>query len=154
MQLKFVGYRVENSSFTANEIPKGTTNMTLNPNIQMDIKKDPKNLFLTITVSVMGSEDKPTPFDLSVRIKGSFAIVEDSLDINRMRIDSSRVLFPYVRAYIATYTALNGMPPYTLPLIDFEGTPVNKGVAPTPTTPQGGKKSGIGEVKIIPPDSI
>ena len=154
MQLKFVGYRVESSSFKGNEIPKGTTNMTLNPNIQMDIKKDPKNLFLTITVSVIGSEEKPTPFDLSVRIKGTFSIVQDSLDINRMRIDSSRVLFPYVRAYISTYTALNGVPPYTLPLIDFESAPVNQGVVPPPQPIQPSKKSGIDGIKIIPPDEV
>ena len=95
--LKFLGYRVEGSSFKNNEMKKGPV-ITLTPSIQMDIKKDPKNLTLTITVVVEGSEEKPTPFDLMVKIKGSFEIVEDSLDINKMRIESSRVLFPYVRS--------------------------------------------------------
>lgn len=155
MLLKFIGYVVESSDFKRKEIPKGTTNLVVNPNIQMDIKKDAKNLFLTITVSVIGSEEKPTPFDLTVRIRGSFEVLQDSLDINRMRIDSSRVLFPYVRAYVTTYTALNGIPPYVLPLIDFESAPVNLGAPPRPQPmPQQGKKSGIDGVKIIPPDSI
>ncbi|MBR2480105.1 MAG: hypothetical protein IKB56_02240, partial [Clostridia bacterium] len=60
MLLKFIGYVVESSDFKRKEIPKGTTNLVVNPNIQMDIKKDAKNLFLTITVSVIGSEEKPT----------------------------------------------------------------------------------------------
>ncbi|MBR2481039.1 MAG: protein-export chaperone SecB, partial [Clostridia bacterium] len=64
-------------------------------------------------------------------------------------------LFPYVRAYVTTYTALNGIPPYVLPLIDFESAPVNLGAPPRPQPmPQQGKKSGIDGVKIIPPDSI
>ena len=67
-----------------------------------------------------------------------------------MRIDSSRVLFPYVRAYVSTLTSLSGMPPYVLPLIDFEGAPVQKGV-PMQNAP---KKSGIDGIKITPIDEV
>ena len=155
MLLRFVGYVVESSSFTRNELPKGTTNLVINPNIQMDIKKDAKKFFLTITVSVASTEEKPTPFNLSVRIKGSFDVVEDSLDINKMRIDSSRILFPYVRAYLTTYTALCGIPPYVLPTIDFESAPINQAVPPkAQPIQQPTKNSGIDGIKIIPPDSI
>ena len=153
MQLKFLGYRVESSSFKNNEIKKGTTNVTVNPNIQMDIKKDPKNLFLTITLNVQGTEEKVTPFDLSVRIKGIFEVVQDSLDIDKMRIESSRVLFPYVRSYVTTYTALCGIPPYVLPLIDFEGTPVNNAPKPQTPPPQNGK-GGIEGIKITPLEDL
>lgn len=118
----------------------------------MDIKKDPKRLVLAISVSVVGSEEKPSPFDLFAKITGTFDIVQDSLDINKMRIESSRVLFPYVRAYISTYTALSGIPPYVLPLIDFEGAPVQKG-APIPQPAQP-KKSGIDAIKITPIDEV
>lgn len=121
----------------------------------MDIKKDAKKFFLTITVSVASTEEKPTPFNLSVRIKGSFDVVEDSLDINKMRIDSSRLLFPYVRAYLTTYTALCGIPPYVLPTIDFESAPINQAVPPkAQPIQQPAKNSGIDGIKIIPPDSI
>lgn len=151
MLLKFLGYRVENTSFKSNDIKKGTV-VSLNPNLQMDIKKDPKNLFLTITVSLQSTEEKPLPFDLLVRIKGSFEIVEDTLDINKMRIESSRVLFPYIRSYVTTFTALNGIPPYVLPIIDFETAPV--GVAQQPKTSPAPKKSGIDGIKITPIDDI
>lgn len=151
MKLKFVGYQVNESSFKVNEVPKGTVNFTVNPNIQMDIKKDPKKLLLAISVTVRGSEEKPAPFDMFVKIIGNFDILEDSLDINRMRIESSRVLFPYVRAFVSTYSALSGMPPYVLPLIDFEGAPVQKGVPPTQNPP---KKSGIDGIKITPIDEV
>ena len=152
--LKFLGYRVEASSFKNNEMKKGPV-ITLTPNIQMDIKKDPKTLTLTITVVVEGTEEKPTPFDLMTRIKGSFEIVEDSLDINKMRIESSRVLFPYVRSYITTYTALCGIPPYILPVIDFEAAPIGR--APAPQAQPNQQKKGTdsnNSIKIIPPDNI
>ncbi len=148
MLLKFLGYKVEASSFQNNEMKKGPI-ITLNPNIQMDIKKDPKNLFLTVTVTLQSTEEKPTPFDLMTRIKGSFEIVEDSLDINKMRIESSRVLFPYVRSYITTYTALAGIPPYILPVIDFENAPMGRAPAPQPQA-----KKGTDSIKIIPPENI
>ena len=153
--LKFLGYRVEGSSFKNNEMKKGPV-ITLTPNIQMDIKKDPKNLTLTITVVVEGSEEKPTPFDLMVKIKGSFEIVEDSLDINKMRIESSRVLFPYVRSYVTTYTALCGIPPYILPVIDFEAAPIGRAPAPQaqPNQQKKGTDSNNNSIKIIPPDNI
>ena len=150
MKLKFIGYQVNESNYKLNDIPKGTVNFTVNPNIQMDIKKDPKKLLLAISVTVRGTEEKPAPFDLFTKITGTFDIVEDSLDINRMRIDSSRVLFPYVRAYVSTLTSLSGMPPYVLPLIDFEGAPVQKGV-PMQNAP---KKSGIDGIKITPIDEV
>ena len=151
MKLKFIGYQVNESNYKLNDIPKGTVNFTVNPNIQMDIKKDPKKLLLAISVTVRGTEEKPAPFDLFTKITGTFDIVEDSLDINRMRIDSSRILFPYVRAYVSTLTSLSGMPPYVLPLIDFEGAPVQKGVPVPPTAP---KKSGIDGIKITPIDEV
>ena len=152
--LKFLGYRVEGSSFKNNEMKKGPV-ITLTPSIQMDIKKDPKNLTLTITIVVEGSEEKPTPFDLMVKIKGSFEIVEDSLDINKMRIESSRVLFPYVRSYVTTYTALCGIPPYILPVIDFDTAPIGRAPAPqNPQAPQPQAKKGTDSIKIIPPDNI
>ena len=153
--LKFLGYRVEGSSFKNNEMKKGPV-ITLTPNIQMDIKKDPKTLTLTITVVVEGTEEKPTPFDLMTRIKGSFEIVEDSLDINKMRIESSRVLFPYVRSYITTYTALCGIPPYILPVIDFEAAPIGRAPAPQAQGSNNGQapSSSSSAIKIIPPDNI
>ena len=153
--LKFLGYRVEGSSFKNNEMKKGPV-ITLTPNIQMDIKKDPKTLTLTITIVVEGTEEKPTPFDLMTRIKGSFEIVEDSLDINKMRIESSRVLFPYVRSYITTYTALCGIPPYILPVIDFEAAPIGRAPAPQaqPNQQKKGTDSNNNSIKIIPPDNI
>ncbi len=151
MQLKFLGYKVNESSMKVNDIPKGTVNFSINPNIQMDMKKDPKRLILAISLSVVGSEEKPSPFNLFVKLTGTFDIVEDDLDLNKMRIESSRILFPYVRAYISTYTALSGIAPYVLPIIDFEGAPVQKGAPIPPAQP---KKSGIDAIKITPIDEV
>lgn len=151
MNLKFLGYKVNESNLKVNDVLKGTVNFTVNPSIQMDIKKDPKNLVLAISVRVVGSEEKPSPFDLFVKVTGNFAVTQDSFDINKMRIESSRVLFPYVRAYVSSLTALSGMPPYVLPLIDFDA-PINQG-APQP--PQNApKKSGIDGIKITPIDEV
>lgn len=152
MELKFLGYVVNESSLKLNQIPKGVTNFTVNPNIGFDIKKDPKKFTLGVTVAVKGTDEKPAPFDLFVKITGNFDIVHDSLNIDRMRIDASRILFPYVRSYVTAFTAISNMPPYNLPVIDFEQTPLNK---QSPIPPQPPKKSsGIDGITIRPLDEV
>ena len=103
MNLKIINYIVNEVHFKANPLPQGVTNFTIKPNIRMDIKKEARTLSLSITVTVKGSETEPVPFDLDVRLTGNFAILSPAASVDELRIEASKTLYPYMRAYVATY---------------------------------------------------
>ncbi len=117
----------------------------------MDIKKDPKSVIITLSLTIKDSEEKPSPFDIFVRMQSYFMIIEDDVDINKMRIDCSRILFPYLRQYVSNLTMTCGLPPYYLPIINFDTAGV---VGSAQYVPPQRPERPSNEIKIIPPDTI
>lgn len=145
--LKFVNYVVNETKFKLNMIPQGVVNFQVNPNIRMDIKKEGVNFKLTVTLTIATSEERPTPFDLEVISTANF-IVDGTDSVNDMRIEASRIFYPYLRAYVATLTANSNVPAYTLPVINFAQT------VPTNVKPANANKSPLDSIKIRPIDEV
>ena len=153
MNLKILNYIVNESHFKANPLPQGVTNFTIKPNIRMDIKKEARTLSLSITVTVKGSETEPVPFDLDVRLTGNFAILSPAASVDELRIEASKTLYPYMRAYVATITANANIVPYSLPVIDFDNAVATATKAAVGVSPQTNPaKRGVDAITIRPVD--
>lgn len=117
--IKFLGYKVAEMSLKLNGEAQGEKNFQINPKIRFDIKKDPQMLLMTVTVTVDKNQPSPVPFELNMSLTGSFKIENES-NLESLRIRASGLLFPYVRLTVSTLTSIAGLPPYHLPMIDFE----------------------------------
>ncbi len=153
MNLKILNYIVNESHFKANPLPQGVTKFTIKPNIRMDIKKEARTLSLSITVTVKGSETEPVPFDLDARLTGNFAILSPAASVDELRIEASKTLYPYMRAYVATITANANIVPYSLPVIDFDNAVATATKAAVGVSPQTNPaKRGVDAITIRPVD--
>lgn len=153
MNLKILNYIVNESHFKANPLPQGVTNFTIKPNIRMDIKKEARTLSLSVNVSVLGTETEPVPFDLDVRLTGNFAILSPAASVDELRIEASKTLYPYMRAYVATITANANIVPYSLPVIDFDNAVATATKAAVGVSPQTNPaKRGVDAITIRPVD--
>ena len=153
MNLKILNYIVNESHFKANPLPQGVTNFTIKPNIRMDIKKEARTLSLSVNVSVKGTETEPVPFDLDVKLTGNFAILSPAASVDELRIEASKTLYPYMRAYVATITANANIVPYSLPVIDFDNAVATATKAAVGVSPQTNPaKRGVDAITIRPVD--
>lgn len=152
MFLSLINYRITESHFKSNPIPKGIVNFRINPNIRMDVRKGAEDFVLAITVTVKGNENVQLPFEFEVKLVGNFKISDTTADVDQLRIEASKQLYPYLRGYVATMTANANIVSYHLPLIDFDKAQATKQTevkAPTPgTTPKPPQK---GDTIIIRP---
>jgi len=117
--IKFLGYKIGEMTLKLNGEVQGEKNFQINPKIRFDIKKDPQVLVMTVTVTIDKNQPTPVPFDLMLSLTGSFK-VENENNLDSLRVRASSIIFPYVRLTVSTLTSLAGMPPYYLPMIDFE----------------------------------
>lgn len=70
----------------------------------------------------VGIQDKDAVIKIEVLIQGEFEFDSDLNEEQKktfFEINAPAILFPYVRAYIASLTALSGFMPLNLPTINF-----------------------------------
>ncbi len=124
--LRFILYRAEELAFRRNnDITPDRHNFQIAPQIKIELKIEKENYFIIMTAKIESMEDKPSPFDLSVKLFGHFVIVEKT-DIETLRQEGSSFLYPYLRSTVSNLVSSANMPPYFLPIIDMKLTPANK----------------------------
>lgn len=100
--------RLGNYSFEINFTPKGVVNTSLNQFI-LELKvniKDIENAFhIILTTEAVFSYPKDADIE---EYKNSYFI-----------FNAPAIIFPYIRAYISSLTALSGMPTLTLPTLNL-----------------------------------
>lgn len=118
LHTKFLGYRVEESSFKLKPV-KENEKFNLSPRYSCAIKGSQDRFIATLSVELGESlSSAPTPFDLKATISGTFLIGEDvGADKEKQLKISVNVLFPYLRAFVSTLTAASGVPPFILPFL-------------------------------------
>lgn len=120
-EFTFLGYRVSHfdldvkTSFTP-----GDSKFTQNINVQHGFSDD-DNRFVEVLLDIsIKTEDD----SLSIRIviRGGFkgcADMPDDLFKTMYTVNAPAILYPFVRAYIATCTSQSGIPTVVLPLINL-----------------------------------
>ena len=113
-------------------------NFQIMPQLKIEMKLEKENYFLIMTAKVEGTEEKPTPFDFSVKLFAHFVIVEPG-DIESLRKEGCSFMFPYLRSTVSNLISNANMPPYFMPIIDLSVAPATKE-----------EKKNDGDIKITP----
>ena len=136
--LRFIQYRAEEMAFRRNNnISAEQHNFQISPQIKIELKIEKENYFMIMTAKVESTEEKPSPFDFSVKLFAHFVITEKT-DIETLRQEGSAFLYPYLRSTVSGLVSNANMPPYFLPIIDMK------------LTPGAGKKEDDSDIKITP----
>jgi len=116
---QFVGFKVIKSHIEKKGFDKVGTDLELGfkPRGEKDSTKNIFNLYLGILIS-----DKEKQFIVDIEIVGFFKyenIDNDDIRDNYFYINAPAILFPYVRAYVSTLTALSGYETITMPTMNL-----------------------------------
>ena len=79
---------------------------------------------MKLELTVMVSDEKKM-VDINVKANGIFEYdkdIDEKTKESFFTLNAPAILFPYVRAYVSSLTALSGMPPITLPTINLAST--------------------------------
>lgn len=140
--LIFKGYIVNNYNFMLNtNIAKKDQQYVINPKLEFKLNITNDVLKIETNVEIVNSDDKPTPFDISLNTLAEFKI-KNLVEIDSLRIEACESFYPFLRSTIANMTVNANMNPYFLPYIDFK----------KPVQPQ--KNSPIDNIVIKPIDDI
>lgn len=123
MELKVNNFslRTNEISLVNNNLPVG--NFKLAPQIQRKVGKinEKENLyFVEVRVEITNKQEAPFPINLTASITGFFDITCDDKAIiyKFLEIQGFQMVFPHIRALVATVTASSMMPSITLPLVN------------------------------------
>ena len=118
--LIFKGYVVKESSFILNSsVAKNKQQYVINPKLEFNINVANDILKVLATVKIENAQDKPTPFDITLKALSEFKI-KNMVNIDLLRIEACETFYPFLRSMIANITVNANMNPYYLPYIDFK----------------------------------
>ena len=121
-ELLLLKYQVDKVEFAFNENFDFTKDesIQLNQKFGRDFKKiDKDHCKVTIGLFIEQMEDIPMPFTLKVEVSGIFQLKDwenNSLDL--MKTNTIAILYPFLRALVATLTSNANVPPYILPVFN------------------------------------
>ncbi len=116
--LQFIGYRVDKMFFSLkSDSSAWPEKITLSPSFNRTIRKiDEKTHEVSISVAL---KQENLPFEAELSLTGNF-IYEDVDPAEKMiKINAVSILYPYVRSTLSMITNLAGIPPVTIPTINF-----------------------------------
>ena len=128
IQLLF--YRINNMEFKFNGNVKAGVKFNIVPKIECKAGRKEKTLFVNLTVRINEDISTPVPFNLNVEMFANFNIKEEA-DDKVYASEAMESLYPFLRASVASITANCNIPPYVLPVINYDKT------EPTPTAGDG-----------------
>lgn len=122
--LKFKGYTVKEMSYKSNSNFKKTKSINLKPNLQSDYEINNDDITVNLSVKVGSLSDESLPFEVTCSVQGLFEYDSEE-DTDNIGVDafihnnSVAILYPYVRAIVATLTtSSNEFPGYNMPTIN------------------------------------
>ncbi len=117
---KFVKYQITESSIKVDQNTPISNELSIK--INLDAKTPPHSNLPELKLDVIIS-DKNEKMNIHVSMTGYFAM--DNFDSNTLNeflaFNAPAILFPYIRAYVSSMTALSGMRPVVLPTINLHG---------------------------------
>lgn len=125
MKFKILGMHAEEMHFRMNVIKADPdTKFEIKPQFNRNLKKIkelPKRRIAELVVRVESTNAEPKPFDLNIKLVAVFEL-EDEIwlveEEKEFAAAATRIMFPYLRATVASLTTAAMMPPLQLPVID------------------------------------
>jgi preprotein translocase subunit SecB len=117
--LQFKGYRIQDSQIKMSPEVNAKEELKLNFILKGEYKKDGK-FILGFDTEILNNDKS---LYINIKSQGLFECeTEDPKDpnfVNILALNAPAILFPYIRAYISTLTALSGLDPITLPTLNL-----------------------------------
>lgn len=121
--MNFHGYKITDFVFRVGDtFTPGNERFSQTFNIQFGELNEPKDHFEEIIECILVTEDRD--FEIRVTIKGLFSIdqpLEEGSELLKMcQTNAPAILFPILRAAIASFTSQAGIRSVLLPLVNFQ----------------------------------
>lgn len=115
---QFKGFLIKKSLITINSSKDLDLSITFNPSGLLDKKNGTFALSLEIIIS-----EKNNELNIEVSSEGTFSYndLSDERLNSFLYLNAPAILFPYLRAYITSLTALSGVSPIVLPTLNLSG---------------------------------
>ena len=126
-ELKFIGYNITKIDYQINrEFSNKDKKVIINPEYKVNLGKaneDENIQLIRIDCNLFKRKPQDYPFRISVSIEGAFntkSILDDNQEYidNLLQYNGVAILLPYLRSVISQITALSGIAPVNLPLIN------------------------------------
>ena len=115
--IQLASYRINQLEFKFNEAIKPGTKFNINPKIECKIGRKDKTLFVNLSAKVNDDLSSPVPFNLYCAMFATF-VVQNEVDQSLYASEAMDVLYPFLRAAVASITANCNIPAYVLPYIN------------------------------------
>lgn len=114
--LNFVNFVVPKFLFEKTEIDEHSELFSVNP--QAVIIRSEKQFHINFDIEILDSENN---FNLKMMCIGIFSYDNDDeeLILDFMSLNGPAIVFPYIRSFISSYTALSGFDTITLPTLNL-----------------------------------
>ena len=121
--LNLLNYKVEKIHFDLNSafvMPNEDEKIEISPKLARKIEKIAGNRCKVSLGFVIGEEDSQnTPFSIEIWTSGEFEVENWEENDNIVKVNAVAVLFPFLRALLATITSNANIPPYILPVFNI-----------------------------------
>ena len=117
-KFQYKGFLIKKSSININNRDEKDFSIGFKPSGILNRKESTFILNLETNIT---SKSESKGLNISVEAEGEFNyenITDEQLD-NFLYVNASAILFPYIRAYISSLTALSGINPITLPTLNL-----------------------------------
>lgn len=116
--IQFIGFQVKESYISFNEISEYKIKIDFDASGK--VEKSINKFFLSLKAIVSEEQGK---FNITINSESIFnfdeEILEDEVSKTLFSKNAPAIVFPYIRAYIASLTALSGMPTLNLPTLNL-----------------------------------
>jgi preprotein translocase subunit SecB len=114
--LKFVNFVVPKFLFEKAAIEESADLFSINP--QAVIIRSAKQIHINFDVDILDAENN---FNLKMLCIGIFDYdtEDEELVLNFMSLNGPAIVFPYIRSFVSSYTALSGFDTITLPTLNL-----------------------------------
>ncbi len=118
-KFRFNGYKIVESHITMNPEKGVSQNLNVEFEQTIGVKEKEHNMRLEMTTNI---HDENNALTIQIKAQGFFEFESDLKPNEKdifFRTSAPAILFPYVRAYITTLSALSGVKPVILPTLNM-----------------------------------
>jgi preprotein translocase subunit SecB len=119
-QFRFLKYEILNASIDIKNPQDISNDLHVNFGYTNDLSVN-DNVILEMEANIVDDKEN---LKIHLIAKGYFEFKDELNDVQRanfININAPAILFPYIRAYISTLTALSGINPLILPTLNLSG---------------------------------
>lgn len=124
--IQFIGYEVNKIHFELSHYYEGDKEFQISPKFGMGVTDCGNNEYkVQLSISLVATDENPIPFSMEVVMTGNFlANMENENDEFKQKIlheNTVAIMFPFLRAMVASLTTNANIQPLLLPVFNIAG---------------------------------